>query len=345
MDPLARLSPCEGLSTAELIRVLAHYDLGQLQRYDVPSGGFVNWCRVLETSQGRFFFKRRHPALRQPQAVALQHALMGHLRRHGFPAPALVPTRDGGTWLRLGDEVYEVYEYIDGAPYQATNPAHLAAVAATLARYHHLAGTFQPPVELASPRLYAPHGIVARLARLRARWGQDAQCASLLDELQVQATRLAASLPESTYAAFSHCLIHGDFYADNLVFEGHEIVGVFDYDKVSYQARAVEVAEALIYFATTRHPRLRLGVYRGFVDLDRAGRFVRHYCQVLPLSLAERAALPDLMESIWLSVSLQRLLEEEECTWDRAPALLAEARLLSRWIETHGPALRAACGT
>jgi len=124
-----------------------------------------------------------------------------------------------------------------------------------------------------------------------------------------------------------------------LLFRGDQIVGVVDYDKVRWQPRVVELAEALIYFTSARPGHFKHLIYPGFLHWDKFSSFLRYYLggargnekgsdrqstlspadssndareslEIAFLTDGEVYALSDFICCIWLSVSLERLLEK-----------------------------------
>jgi homoserine kinase type II len=332
----------------DLRRVLTHYDLGELWNACRIERGFVNENWELETTRGRYFLKRRHPDLRDPGVVSAQHALVEHLRQAGFPAPIILPTIGGATFLVLGEELYEIQGYIEGMPYDHTNSAHFQEAASTLALYHILVRDFSPPALHDRGELYDPAILSTNLAKLTKAWQleQDPELSPLLRQLVTHAADLATCY--AGQESLPHLVIHGDYYADNLLFEDDRVVGVVDYDKACWQPRIAELAEALIYFASPRPGHLRHLVYSGFLDWEPFTRLLRHYVRVNPLDESEVRALPDYIRCIWLSVSLQRLLEK--CSRPANPAeVLHEVLALGNWAADHAHWMveigRAATGT
>ncbi len=299
---------------------LAAYDLGELKALRQCERGYVNENWVVETARGRYLLKRRHPSLRCPDVIQAQHALLVRLHQAGFPVPALVPTVRGDTWLVQDGECYEVQAYIQGAPYDPARPAHLLAAATTLGRYHALAEGFAPPA-LHLGVLYSPALLRENLGRLARAWAasQDAPLARLVQRLDAHADDLARRFAE--HGPLPHLVIHGDYYADNLLFDRDRIVGVVDWDKARWQPRVVELAEALIYFASPRPGPFQHLVYPGVLDQEPFARFLDAYARVIALTDDERRALPDYIHCIWSQVSLQRLAEKP-----RPPAARAALR-------------------
>jgi homoserine kinase type II len=324
----------------ELRQVLGYYDLGELRRAHRAGRGFVNENWLIETTRGRYFLKRRHPDLRNPNIIRAQHALNKHLQQLGFQAPAILQTVRGETLLILAGEFYEIQEHLEGAPCDRLSPAHIEVAAQTLGHYHACVWGFAPRPLCDFGDLYSPTLLANHLTRMTKAWelSRDPNLVKIVHQLETHAEELTALFAE--HEALPYVVIHGDFHAGNLLFEGDRIIGVIDYDKACWQPRVVELAEALIYFASTRPGHLKHLVYPSFLDWDKFTTFMRHYGSLLsssakelvqypklpepasnsdlarhladtPLKASEVHALPDYIRCIWLSVSLQRLLEKD----------------------------------
>jgi Ser/Thr protein kinase RdoA (MazF antagonist) len=321
-----------------LREVLAHYNLGEPTASRQIEHGFINDNWMVETTQGCFFLKRYHPDLRRPEIIHAQHALVAHLRQAGFPAPAVMPTAGGDTLLALGDELCEIQEYIVGALYDHARPEHFQEAARTLGQYHACVKGFAPQALRALGELYSPAILRANLADLTDAWelDRDAGLAQIACQLKAHANDLATRF--AAHGALPHLVIHGDYYADNLLFEhgrdSDRIVGVVDYDKARFQPRVVELAEALIYFASPKPGHLKHLVYPGFLEWEPFACFLRHYADVVRPEEIETHALPDYVRCIWLQVSLQRLLEKGPRP-PGAPEALHEVLALGEWAEAN----------
>ncbi|MGA9350112.1 MAG: phosphotransferase [Anaerolineae bacterium] len=318
----------------ELARVLSYYDLGELRTTRRIERGFVNDNWVVETGRGRYFLKRRHPDLRRPDLIRVQHDLVEWLRQAGFPAPTIVPTVSGETFLVLDGEFYEIHEYIEGQPYDHDRPAHFDEAALTLGRYHTRVKGFAPQALRNLGELYSPTILSGNLTKLTEAWGldHDPSLAQIVGQLEVHALDLAARF--AGHGALPHLVIHGDYYAGNLLFDGDCIVGVVDYDKARWQPRVVELAEALIYFASPRPGHLKHLVYPGFLDWEPFTRFLHSYACVIVPDENEVRALADYVRCIWLSISLQRLLEKGPRPAEALEAL-REVLALGDWAKAN----------
>jgi homoserine kinase type II len=326
----------------EIQRVLDHYGLGELQGARRVERGFVNETWIVNTTRGRYFLRRRHPMLRNPNIICAQHALIEYLRQAGFPAPEILPATSGETLLVISDECYEIEACIEGVVYDHANPAHFQEAALMLGLYHKQVEGFASRALRGLGDLYSPALLGANLTDLVESWGllQDAELVHVVQQLGDHAADLASGF--ANHGALPHLVIHGDYYAGNLLFENApgatraRIVGVVDYDKARYQPRVVEVAEALIYFASPQPGQgdLKHLVYPGFLDWRPFARFLRHYTRTVALLESEIRALPDYIRNIWLQVSLQRLLEKGTRPAE-APEALREVLALGDWAAVN----------
>jgi homoserine kinase type II len=265
---------------------------------------------------------------------------MQYLRGSGLPVPAVLEHVGGTTFLVLDGECYEIHEYIEGEPYDHSNGEHFRAAALFLGLYHTYVQGLEQEGLCCACDLYSPSILRANLATIREAWKLDEN--SALTRTWHQLTAQADALAEhfARHEKLPHVIIHGDYHGDNLLFKDDHIVGVVDYDKARWQPRVVELAEALIYFASARPGHLKHLVYPGFLNWAKFNSFLRYYCrqardnarrsgsintfselnvhidqqgsaQLHSLRDAEIYALSAFIRCIWLSVSLQRLLEKD----------------------------------
>ncbi|MBN1815092.1 MAG: phosphotransferase [Anaerolineae bacterium] len=314
--------------------VLSHYDIGEPYSARPVERGFVNEGWRIETPLGNYYLKHYHPNLCRPDIIRAQHALVAHLRQSEFPAPTILSTISGDTLLALGNELYEIQECIEGAFYDHGRPEHFQEAARTLGRYHACVKGFAPQALCSLGELYSPAILRANLIDLADAWklDHDPEMAQVVRQLETHVDDLVARF--ATHGTLPHLVIHGDYYADNLLFEDDRIVGVVDYDKARWQPRVVELAETLIYFASPRPGHLQCLVYPGFLEWAPFERFLRHYASVVKLDESEIHALPDYIRCIWLQISLQRLSEKGPRLPEASEAL-GEVLALGEWAEAN----------
>lgn len=317
-----------------LADVLAHYDLGVFKTCRRIEHSYVNETWAVETAAGQYVVKRRHPALSRPLLIMGQHALVQHLCAMRFPAPHIVATVRGATFVELDQEIYEVQKYVSGALCDPALAAHRKTAARTLGWYHRAVEGFDHPAFHRDRERYGTRALDRILNALQEAW--KARWTPELDHLYQALCRHADDL-RAQYKGFGHLrelVIHGDYYAENLILKGDAIAGVVDYDLAHWCARALELAEALIYFAREPKSRFKHIVYPGVLDLGLIEEFLASYSDLVDLSVAEVYALPNLIRTIWLCASLDPPLRPR-ISAETAPQAVPEVLALADWAMVH----------
>jgi Ser/Thr protein kinase RdoA (MazF antagonist) len=134
-------------------------------------------------------------------------------------------------------------------------------------------------------------------------------------------------------------VIHGDYYADNIIFQGDRVAGVVDYDQARWSTRVQEVAEAAIYFAQEHTARFGHIVYSGVLDLDALRQFLGSYADNVCLTNAEMGALPHMIRTIWLCAALDPPLRPRLSLHTDMEAL-HEALALADWARARAQDIR-----
>lgn len=328
------------LTLLDIERVLTFYALGTLYGVTQASRGFVNETAFIQTSSGRYVVRRNHRRLGKA-AQLYRHELINHLCEQDFPTPALIPTRDGETLLELEGRFFEIMTYVEGEDFDPNRPQQRTSVGATLARYHQAVQDFPPPpFGDQSQQRYSSLNIMALIENLLMR--------DVMGELYVplmwyskRASELRSAFSEAAYARLPHLIIHGDIHRDNLLFAGDDVIALLDYDQIAWDARIVDIADALIAFATSSDSgnQLMWGVFRGPLDVAHTEALIGGYTAVAPLTTIEIRMLPVLIELLWLQGELGRVMSTPDGAPDYHQSVLDQGRWLSEWMGEHGDLL------
>jgi homoserine kinase type II len=318
------------LTASDIERLIHAYDVGTLLHITRAIHGYVNETALIETDSGRFVVRRNHRRF-TIAALRRRHALIAWLRERDFPAPALIPARSGATLVELDNRCYEIQEYVEGGDYDPDDPRQLAGIGATLARYHRAVQGFPIPSEESAFR-YNPQTILVRTEQLLER-DVLGELHEMLRWYDLHAARLRSAMSERVYVTLPHCLIHGDVHSDNFRFADGDVAALLDYDQVCWDARIVDLADALIAFATAPSDEMIWGVYSGPLDEEHAAQLVHAYNRVSPLAHAEVAMLPLVIEALWMQGELGRVISTPEGAPEYHMSVLDQGRVLVEWIE------------
>jgi len=220
--------------------------------------------------------------------------LMKHLAGQGIPVPEPAANAHGELLHTVQGKPAAVVNKLRGRSELAPSASHCAAVGATLARMH-LAGRSFP---LSQPNLRGlswwnetvpvvlPHLSAAQRSLIRA-------------ELAYQ--NHVATLP--AYAALPRGPIHADLFRDNVMFDGAELTGFFDFYFAGHDSWVFDIAVCLNDWCIEHGPAERDGRH----DSALAHALLAAYQSVRPLSAAERSLLPAMLRAGALRFWISRL--------------------------------------
>jgi homoserine kinase type II len=295
------------VSFDEAAAFLRSLNLGQLQSIKGAAGGIENTNYFVDTDQGQYvltLFER----LTFEQLPFYLH-LMKHLAGRGIPVPDPVADTSGIILHHLKNKPAAVVNKLRGHSELAPTPAHCARVGAMLARMH-LAGQDYPRQQ---PNLrgldWWNETIPVVLPYL-----SDDQRDLIQNELASQ-NEVAAS---AAYARLPRGPIHADLFRDNVMFDGPELTGFFDFYFAGCDNFVFDIGVCLNDWC--------IDLTSGAPDAERADAFMAAYQTVRPLTQDESDLLPALQRAGALRFWVSRL-------WDFY--LPREASVLKAHDPTH----------
>lgn len=295
------------VSFDEAAQLFSELDLGQLQSLKACAGGIENTNYFADSDAGQYvltLFER----LTHEQLPFYLH-LMKHLAGHGVPVPDPAPDKSGAILHSLKGKPAAVVNKLRGASHLQPSLVHCASVGGMLARMHLCSQHF----DLQQPNL---RGLT---------WWNDTLPAVLPHVTQEQRSLLLGELAyqnhvheSSAYKALPVGTIHADLFRDNVMFEGDELTGFFDFYFAGCDTFLFDIGVCLndwcIDLTTGQH------------DAARADAFLTAYQAVRPLAAQERDLLPAMARAGALRFWISRL-------WDFY--LPREASVLKAHDPTH----------
>ena len=276
------------VSFEEAASFLQSLQLGTLQHLQAASGGIENTNYFVDTDQGQYvltLFER----LTFAQLPFYLH-LMQHLAVRGIPVPNPAANAHGELLHRLKDKPAAVVNKLAGRSQLAPGAAHCAAVGAMLAQMH-LAGQSYPHQQ---PNLRGLDWWRETVPVILPHT-TPAQGELLSTELAYQ-QQVAAS---ADYRSLPRGPIHADLFRDNVMFEGEQLTGFFDFYFAGCDALLFDIGVCLNDWC--------VDLASGQPDAARAAAFLAAYQQVRPFTDAEKRLLPAMQRAGALRFWISRL--------------------------------------
>ena len=268
--------------------LLNELNLGQLTELKGIEGGIENTNYFATTDQGAYvltLFERLNH-----EQLPFYLFLMKHLAEKGIPVPNPAANRDGDILHTVCDKPAAVVNRLEGKSQLAPQPVHCAAVGSMLARMH-LAGE---DYNRSQPNL-----------RGLAWWNDtvpvvlphldEAQSALLQSELAYQ-NHIAQG---AAYQALPKGPVHADLFRDNVMFDGDQLTGFFDFYFAGVDTWLFDLSVCLNDWC--------IDLPTGEHQAERAQAMLDAYQAVRPLRLAERQLLPAMLRAGALRFWISRL--------------------------------------
>ena len=216
--------------------------------------------------------------------------LMRHLADRGVAVPAPIANEAGELMVPLHGKPAAIVTKLDGSSQMDPQPVHCAEVGAMLARMH-LAGRDYP---LHQPNLRGLDWWNETVPVVLPYLSQS-QRSLILGELAYQ-NHIAAS---SSYRSLPRGVIHADLFRDNVMFEGGQLTGFFDFYFAGCDTFLFDIGICLNDWC--------IDLESGELDTRRADAFMAAYQRVRPLTMPERTLLPALQRAGALRFWVSRL--------------------------------------
>lgn len=275
------------LNRATLASVAARQGVGKLAKATGIPAGSVNTHYLLETDKGRFFLKIDE--VKTAAEAQREVDLLLFLRSQRFPCPQPLADREGRHLQDYLGKAVSVYPYLSGRAFSESEltPAHLERVGSVLASLHSLGQTYKREME----NRFSCERVLALYERVRSRLpGYFKQIIHTLDdEVLHQQQYQEEKLPRG--------VIHGDLFADNVLFRGGRVVAVLDFEAACQGKFIYDLATAVN----------ALCYVDGTYVIERFDALLRGYQQVRALSLPEWDAFPNELRFSALRFTVTRL--------------------------------------
>jgi homoserine kinase type II len=275
------------LSRPFLQELAEDYGFGRVIRAVGIREGSVNTNYLVEAAKGKFL--ARIDEVKTEGELKREIDLLVFLRKHSFPCPHPLQDRKGRYYRALGSKCVSVYRYQEGrilTP-ERMRPGHLEAAGRALGELHAIGKGYKKGIDnrFSFERIADLYlGVRGRLPNYFRKISR-----TLDDEIEYLTQYLEGKLPKG--------VIHGDLFADNLLFRGERLMAMLDFEASCRGKFIFDIATAVN----------ALCFVEGNYSLDRFRYLLQGYESVRTLSLAEWDAFPNELRYSSLRFTVTRL--------------------------------------
>jgi len=222
--------------------------------------------------------------------------------------------------------IYTLYEWIDGSVFTPGQSGQLASAGEMLGRMHRVGG--EPAKVRKMARLRSVDVVDEIGGVLNAVLQMDGRARCIGEVLSARLDWVASEIVDDLPLA----VIHGDYRAQNLLFEREGIVGVLDLDAACVSPRLLDLCYALVFFQAVVADR----------PLDRAAldAFWNGYTKPNLLTSEEYMQLPFWLElavlkglALWMRIAfVDRVNPQVEGWFAPYLDLLAQVEEMVGWL-------------
>lgn len=259
--------------------------------------GMTSTTVRLRGDTGTFLLKAFDGGVVASGQVAFGTRMGRRLRESGIPAAELIHATDGMTFVSEDGNHFQLWSFVDAEPFVPGNAAQIENSGMVLGRIHTIGSEMPVPAGQSCGSLYES---VRR--DLEKSWGELEESGDVHCELKRFRRVLGRVEPGRDWAALPHTVIHGDYRAQNLLFNGVRVAAVVDLETARLGARLWDVAYALAFFQAV--------IADGPFSESEMTAFMRAYESESALNGIEKALLPDALRlavlkglTLWMRIA------------------------------------------
>jgi homoserine kinase type II len=275
------------LSKNFLEELVDDYSFGRITNVVGIPEGSVNTNYLLETAKGKFLV--RIDEVKGESEVRREIDLLAFLRKHAFPCPHPLQDRMGRFYRDYDNKCVSIYRYHEGRvlPVMRLRPTQLETIGRSLGELHVIGKGYKKGID----NRFSFERIADLYLSVRNRLPNYFRkiTRTLEDEIEYLTRYLEGKLPKG--------IIHGDLFADNLLFRGERLTAMLDFEAACRGKFIFDIATAVN----------ALCFVDGGYSLDRFRYLLHGYESVRTLSLAEWDAFPNELRYSSLRFTVTRL--------------------------------------
>lgn len=221
-------------------------------KIELLTGGLINQTFKVVGFNKKIVIQRVNP-MYSISSIARQQSLQDYLRVAGLSVPKLIRI------LRYEQDLYRVFEFIehDGLGYDKITPQIATCLGLALANLHKVLMNFPERLTIPHREFHNTPSFMKKLAKVAASQPEKAALVqSEIDFILQEFEALIAKVPVKI------AITHGDPKIYNFLFKDNRLVGIVDWDEVSFGNVYLEIGDALRNWSLKNKTRFDSLVYK-----------------------------------------------------------------------------------
>lgn len=277
----------------EMKEFTALYDVGEYHSHVGVQSGVSNSNFVLRTDQGKFIVTLFEPHRVREEDISYFLAYVEYLKKEGVGCPKTFRTKNGELYTQLKDRPTGIFEFMRGTcgDIAIHTPKICFEGGALLGQMHKAGESFEPT----APNHFGIEKWKEWSKTLcpKANTIQSGLCDVVQDEMKFLLANWPDNLPKGP--------IHGDYFDDNVFYDGETAVGVIDFHFACHDFYAFDLAIAINAWCFNGANHL---------EQERYNNFLKGYESIRPLSKEEKESFPVLLRAASIRFLLSRMEEK-----------------------------------
>ncbi|MBN1445193.1 MAG: phosphotransferase [Candidatus Omnitrophica bacterium] len=282
----------------------------QVSRVDPIREGTAAPKYIVQTPAEKYLLKQRRREFCPPDVIRFDHSVILFLRKNGFPVALPEKTSGGERFFRSGEDVYELFEFVEGLEDFTPGDKHqIANAASTLGRIHKTLQNFSPDGKKPWRREFHPSLLKSELESHVKRLPEIFADRDIIKRVYAE---LEALIKDFNTAKLTHSIVHGDYTNTNVKFKNGYVGGIFDFDWTSYQNTLYDISRGIVFFCFTRNSPVDGSDIRSLVqpckvDLSGTKVFMDAYRKEFTFTRTDAENLPSAIKEVILGARIRAM--------------------------------------
>ena len=222
------------LTNSEIKKILGNWDLGSVLEIKKAEKGVVNHNWIVKTDKDKYVL-RGLSKNKKLKNIKFELKYLNYLDKKGFEyeLPLAIPDVKGRKIIRFGKNYVFVYRYIEGIVKKDFGKNELKEMAKMMAEYHLLLEKMKIRNNAGRSEPFLKETILREVRDYRKDIGKSKKKEDeiFLEEVK-KLVPLMDNLKVVDFNKLKQYPTHSDLNPENVVWKGHKLVGVIDFENV-----------------------------------------------------------------------------------------------------------------